>query len=102
MSATCSSSDPIVLPVRPAMSAITHGPQLQMVATTRTGPLMILVWDAALTQAARGRVPEDSDCVQSSFGNKIVMTGSPWSPGPMISFSVTGFASVENPSRGIR
>jgi hypothetical protein len=58
--------------------------------------------DAAFSQAARGKIPEDSGDFQSSLTNMIVMTGSPWSPGPMINFSVTGCASVECPSRGTR
>ena len=39
---------------------------------------------------------------QSSFGSRMVMTGSPSSPGPTTSFSLVSSASVARPSRGTR
>ena len=40
--------------------------------------------------------------VQSSSGKRMVITGSPSSPGPTISFNVVSAASVDLPSRGTR
>ena len=39
---------------------------------------------------------------QSSFGSRMVMTGSPSSPGPTTSFSLVSSDSVARPSRGTR
>ena len=39
---------------------------------------------------------------QSSRGNRMVITGSPWSPGPATSLSWHNTASLERPSRGTR
>ena len=61
----------------------------------------ILRGDATLSQVARGKVPE-TRLGQSSSDNKMVTTGSPWSPGLTISFSVVIAALVDLPSRSTR
>ena len=57
---------------------------------------------ATLTQVAREEGAGSCPLSQSSCGSRTVMTGSPSSPGPTISFRVVSSAAVDWPSRGMR